>query len=300
MYDNGGRNGDESLRAAWEELTAEAQARPWLRKLLAPCGATLAARGATLAARYALWKERLGRLRPGQRRGLQRRLGISLAGAALLLALGASSHAAPTNVITVNGSITSGNQYTKQSRLKVYDSTISNNKTVGGAGGGISFGGEYLYIGGSTLSGNSAEDGGAIAAPGHFTDKTSTIKNSTILGNTATYEGGGLIVGQMVVIGSLISGNATLRAHPTMGAYIHGQGGGMNVLASVTLVNSTLSGNSAYGEGGGVYGTIARMENSTLGAAPFGFAGEHLCDFFSVEHRQRGGFYASNPVPSRV
>jgi len=91
---------DDSLGAAWQELAAQAKERPWLLKLLAE-------RGAALTTRYALWKARLQRLRLGERRRLQRRLGVGLAGAALLLALtGGPAGANPTNTITVDGSCT--------------------------------------------------------------------------------------------------------------------------------------------------------------------------------------------------
>lgn len=81
----------------WQTLLEEAQDKPWLLRLLGQRGAALYLR---FRAAYARW----GQLRPGQLRRLQRKLGLGLAGAALLLALaGSPAHAA---TITVGGACT--------------------------------------------------------------------------------------------------------------------------------------------------------------------------------------------------
>jgi hypothetical protein len=95
------RTKEDELQAAWQELAEQAavqavEGKPWLLKLLAE-------RGAAIVTRYALWRQRLRRLRPGERKRLQRRLGLSLAGAALALALMAGPAPVSADTIAVDG-----------------------------------------------------------------------------------------------------------------------------------------------------------------------------------------------------
>jgi len=91
----------------------------------------------------------------------------------------------------------------------------------------------------STLSGNSATGGGAISSR----VVTLNITNSTISGNVGVDVGGGVYTNGVVsILFSTITGNQAI------GAEAYG-GGGVNVfyseLASVTLKNTLLSGNTA-------------------------------------------------------
>ncbi|MBX7236411.1 MAG: right-handed parallel beta-helix repeat-containing protein [Caldilineales bacterium] len=454
---------DNGLLAAWQELTAEAarqagQDRPWLLKLLAESGAAL-------AARYALWKERLRRLRPGQRQVLQRRLGVGLAGAALLLALGSGSQAAPANLITVHGSctladaITAANTdaaaggcpkgqgtdviqlatdvvlttalptitsnmtldgvghsitrnpasrnfrilYAKQAALTlknctisggstvqgevwntygaglrakqstvtimnctitgnssytwgggihadtnstvtIEDSIISNNTaTIGGGGfwgqattvtvrrstisgnsagggggihtsprltitdsaitdnmgGGVSLVGDYLYIGQSTVSGNSSSlSGGGIRCGAVYAGQTCTIQQTTIRNNTATYLGGGIEGGRMAVLNSTLTGNATLKSRPMTGFL--GQGGAIfATFNNLTLINSTLSGNSAYGQGGGLFGSLNHIDNTTITGNTAHEGGGIFVPLYPTQNFQwRRNIVAGNSAPA--
>jgi hypothetical protein len=98
--------------------------------------------------------------------------------------------------------------------------TIANGAVSGSmTGGGIYNGYAKLTITNSTISGNSADEGGGIYTFGDLPATGTDITNSTISGNTADTLGGG----------------------------IYGSGVG-----STTITNSTISGNSAGG-GGGVY-----------------------------------------------
>lgn len=111
-----------------------------------------------------------------------------------------------------------------------------------------------LTITNSTLSGNTAERGGAI----YSYYGTLTIENSTLDDNTAD-EGSGLYTGGSTVTinSSTISGNtAAVR------------GGGLFVAAGrVLLSNSTLSGNTAEYRGGGLYNRgIVTLTNVTVTA----------------------------------
>jgi CSLREA domain-containing protein len=95
------------------------------------------------------------------------------------------------------------------------NATISAN-TSGAGGGGVGNAG-MLGASGSTISANHANDGGAIAC---FTGSTATIDGSTISGNSAD----GLDLG--------------------------GGGGIFNYQGDVTVTNTTIDTNTAYGEGG--------------------------------------------------
>src|SRR5262249_24735124 len=100
--------------------------------------------------------------------------------------------------------------------LTITNSTISGN--TANQGGGISnspgcplsyvavFGCTHgtLTLNNSLIAGNTADDGGGMA---NF--DTATIENSTISGNTAAYRGGGIFNdGNLTIINSTVSGNS--------------------------------------------------------------------------------------------
>ncbi len=137
--------------------------------------------------------------------------------------------------------------------LTLINSTIRDNTGPGG-GGGISNGG-ILTLRNSTVSGNTTDDhGGGIANFG-----TLTLVNSLIISNTTNNSGGGLFndpVGTLTIANSTVSGNVV---------YGGGAGGGiLNVIGTLTLTNSTIGGNTA-GTGGGLYnsGTVS-LNNVTF------------------------------------
>jgi hypothetical protein len=170
--------------------------------------------------------------------------------------------------------------YVNGGSLTVASSTIASNQGTGGPGGvngvpGPSVGGG-LYtssgagtptVTGSTLSGNSASDGGGIfndgtlavsnstlsgnnsAVGGGINNHTGTltVSNSTLSGNSAGLAGGGISnVGTLTVSTSTLSGNSA--------SAVNGWGGGIanSYPGTLTVSNSTLSGNSAYTYGGGI------------------------------------------------
>jgi hypothetical protein len=121
-------------------------------------------------------------------------------------------------------------------------------------GGGLRNRGSLAIVN-STVSGNSADqDGGGISN----LNGSLIIVNSTLSGNSADFDGSGVsnFNGSLIIVNSTLSGN-------TAGD----DGGGIsNYTGSVTIVNSTLSGNSAAGDGGGVSnhtGSVT-IANSTL------------------------------------
>jgi len=165
--------------------------------------------------------------------------------------------------------------------LTVLNSTITSNTAGstenGGNGAGIYSTADTLTIINSTISNNTAwigNDffggyGGGIVTGGKGTVE---ISNSTISGNQAGVDGGGLsISGIATITNSTISGNTAGLFSP-VGPI--GSGGGISNFATLTIINSTISGNNAHGstfkgggQGGGIYnGGSANIGNSTLSA----------------------------------
>jgi uncharacterized repeat protein (TIGR01451 family) len=158
------------------------------------------------------------------------------------------SGAALTNLVTVSGGGPTSNysifHVNPKAQATIANLNITNgNSNVGGA---ITSSG-VLTIADSTVSGNSASNGGAI-----YTNSTDilTLIDSTISGNTASgTRGGGIYAagtGTVELIESTISGNSVVAGGG-------GGGGGIYALGPVTLFNSTISGNSTPGSGGGIY-----------------------------------------------
>jgi hypothetical protein len=114
-------------------------------------------------------------------------------------------------------------------------------------------------ISGLTIAnGNAASDfGGGISNSG-----TLTLTNTAVYGNSAFF-GGGISngLGTLTVSGSTIAGNSA-----TGGAGISG--------GTLNLVNSTISGNMASGNGGGIAVGMVTITNSTIaGNSASGFGG---------------------------
>jgi hypothetical protein len=141
--------------------------------------------------------------------------------------------------------------------------TISDNSASGsgsyGNGGGIFGGGTYIDC---TISGNSCDGnigGGGIAAYGAL--GPTTLTNCAVSGNTA-YNGSG---GGINDLGTVIVSNCTISGNSTTGEF----GGGIQDSGgSLTVTNSTISGNSG-GFGGGIalgaaYNNTAAVSNCTI------------------------------------
>jgi hypothetical protein len=168
--------------------------------------------------------------------------------------------------------------------LSVTASIISGNESQHGPGGGISAGGT-VTVSNSTINNNE----GLCAAGGiafNDTGGTLTVTSSTIIGNSVlgcpvsaragwVLTGGGGIVssGSVTVINSTISGNTVAEGG------VPATGGGVACFGSVTVNNSTISGNTVGGymcEGGGIRnGGTLTLTNSTLSgnSAPSGRGG---------------------------
>ncbi len=156
---------------------------------------------------------------------------------------------------TIMGGMISGNDAYDGGGVSSYGttvisgSTISDNTAIFGAG--LSTYGTTT-ISDSTISGNAGEIGGGIAALG-----TTVIRSSTILENTALDVGGGIITGSdpnngesFTLINSTVSGNTAMIGDSGYGGY----GGGLFNSGGLTLIqHSTITNNTApVGRGSGV------------------------------------------------
>src|SRR5204863_4707092 len=128
----------------------------------------------------------------------------------------------------------------------VANCVISGNAAQQSGGGVICSGangsGTSATIKHSTFSGNSAANGGAIAILGALTaigqPCRMTVADTTVTGNSATSDGGGIWnSGALSITTSTVSANESSN------------GGGVHNTGSGTIVNSTISGNSASGDG---------------------------------------------------
>ncbi len=142
------------------------------------------------------------------------------------------------------------------------DSNTNVNSPEGGAG--ISVTTADLTVTNSTISGNTAlDDGGGIFIAGQSYVK---LIDSTVSGNSAGDNGGGVFITDSVATLSLenssITGNSaqglgTNRLATGNGGGLHGQGG-----ATILASNSVISGNSAEQQGGGVWSSVGTLSLS--------------------------------------
>src|SRR5215217_6541937 len=139
--------------------------------------------------------------------------------------------------------------------LTLNDLTVANGRAFGG--GGIFNDGGTLTVNNSTISGNSANgNSGGIFNAGLGTLE---VNSSTISGNSAGTFSGGIHNdgGTLTVNNSTISGNSAGTDN-----------GGIGNTGTATVSNSTISGNSAGADGGGILslggGATLTVNNSTI------------------------------------
>ncbi|MBI5032175.1 MAG: hypothetical protein HZB51_16720 [Chloroflexi bacterium] len=145
----------------------------------------------------------------------------------------------------------------------ITSSTISSNKAIGysnGGGGGI-YNNGGMTISNSTVQGNNSNSeakgawggfGGGIL---NWQAGNLSIQNSTLAGNTADRDGGGLEnLGTLTIVNSTIKQNLANGKRPISGSGQIGTGGGGidNATGTLTLQNSTISGNTSNLYGGGL------------------------------------------------
>ena len=158
------------------------------------------------------------------------------------------------------------------SNATVHDCEVSTTGSVAAVGGAILANGR-AYLLGSTVSSSSAHaaastaDGGGIHASYVFTDWQSSVTgNSASSGDDHLARGGG----------AYAAGGLRVR-HTTFSGNSAGSGGALYVgakpgFAQREILNSTISGNSASGAGGGVRSAFSiTVYNSTITANQAGF-----------------------------
>jgi CSLREA domain-containing protein len=147
----------------------------------------------------------------------------------------------------------------------LHNVTITSNVSSGG-GGGIATTGinEVVTVTNSTVSFNTAQfgDGGGINADG-----TTTVQDSTVRNNTASFAGGGLRLG-----GTSTVRRVTVRNNSTASGTL-GNGGGISASFGMTLEDSTVSANTAAAHGGGVFANGSTVRNSTISGNDAGTQG---------------------------
>lgn len=161
--------------------------------------------------------------------------------------------------------------------LTLNNSQVTQNQAENFTGGGISHqggcfkcvdaallvvnSGGLLTLQNTTISGNSAVAGGGV-----YNEAELVMDSSTVSGNTAGNDGGGIYGGfgsLALITNSTVSGNQALGENIStivlsdmkLGFFPNdGAGGGIyQILGALALVNSTVSGNSAGSLGGGLF-----------------------------------------------
>ncbi|NEO85775.1 MAG: DUF4347 domain-containing protein [Spirulina sp. SIO3F2] len=173
---------------------------------------------------------------------------------------GAGLYSRSGNITLTNSTVSSNSSNRHGGGVWARNRTITlTNSTVSGNSSRVSAAGMYsskAYITNSVVSNNSSGDlGGGVYVTG-----TTTLTDSTIAGNISKNKGGGIYFrNHLTAENSTISGNVSNR-----GGGIYSRGGG-----TVTVTNSTISGNSTSDRGGGLFargrsgGTITFF-NSTI------------------------------------
>ncbi len=158
--------------------------------------------------------------------------------------------------------------------------SLTGNSTPNGNGGGIA---EYgtLTVQNCTVSGNLAKQGGGIDTIAVTGSGPTTILNTSLMGNVATSQGGGIFnAGMLTLQNSPLSGNSVTSQGG--GFFNVGNGGGIfnNVSADLTLQNSPLTGNMATNQGGGIFngGGIVIMQSDTLSGDSATNQGGGICN----------------------
>ena len=156
-----------------------------------------------------------------------------------------------SGTLTITGSTVSNNVasgasgggiYTAEGlSLNVSETRFTMNST-GGSGGGLWLRGMHSTLDRIIVTENTADlNGGGLSAGGE-----TEVMNSTLSGNVAQDRGGAILpvptgTSPMLIQNTTISGNSAAR------------GGGLGILGDVDLVHVTLTGNTATGEGPGLW-----------------------------------------------
>lgn len=206
-----------------------------------------------------------------------------------------------SNTVFISNAATRGNGggiSTRQS-LTGFNLTFSNNTATANASFDGGFGGAFFSSGASSLTnciftGNSAQSGGAIVSVG----ANLSLTGSVISGNNAAGLGGGIcngcsnsapVNGTITIANSTITGNTTGNSGGSAGGGICN--GNQN---TVNLISSTVSGNVGNNFGG-VFnsGTVAARntifgDNRTISGAPGDFQGTLVSQGYNLVESTTG------------
>jgi len=172
------------------------------------------------------------------------------------------------SILSLSNSTVSGNSANRDGggifnlgTLSVSNSTVSDNTTATEgiySGGGIYNNAAFSLVN-STVSNNSASFGGGIYNP---QNRNISISDSIISGNSVSFYGGGINnEGNLNLSNSTIFDNSARQGG---GIYTGGQLYYFSV-GSATITNSTVSGNAASEDGGGIYNySNVTVINSTI------------------------------------
>ena len=174
-----------------------------------------------------------------------------------------------TDAAISNNTAPSGGGIQNSGTLTVVGSDLSNNSSTGGAGGAIRNSGN-LTVSNSSIFDNYALTGGggifnSLELIG-YPESVALVENSQIFNNTTDNNGGGIANwSNLTVIDSTISGNTASGLRLGIG-----YGGGIDNAfeGDLTVTGSNISGNTALGSGGGISNTRRagqlNITNSTI------------------------------------
>lgn len=141
-----------------------------------------------------------------------------------------------------------GGIYIISGSLTLKNCVVTKNESSNG-GGGINFYGEKLIVEKSEISGNKGNPGGICVAENYAETE---IKDTHIIDNVASSDGGLDLAGESTIEGCEISGNKAVSSTDGVG----GSGGGLTLAfnnKSCKIINSVISKNTANKDGGGIY-----------------------------------------------
>lgn len=167
--------------------------------------------------------------------------------------------------VVLNNNVTSagnggGAIFSNNGAISISDSTFSNNQTTTGWGGAIyNASSSTLSISSTTFSGNSSNSAGGAIYHANTTANSLSVSDSTFQNNSSSTAGGGLYnAGGAMVTGSLFYQNSAPVNGATFG------GGGIANSSTLTIKNTTISGNQAQAYGGGIHNGNSATANLTL------------------------------------
>jgi hypothetical protein len=156
--------------------------------------------------------------------------------------------------------------------------TINRDVTIAGAGPGTTTldgqgsnrvldvtAGTLALSGVTVTGGHTADPGGGVRVA---SGAVLSFADGTISGNHAVGLGGGVYAdGQVALLRSAVVRNTVAGSDDGDGNLVGGDGGGLATRGGTTLIDTTISGNSAHAQAGGlsVYGPLA-MTNDTIAA----------------------------------